>query len=109
MLTPIITPQEEKYTNYGIRTAHLWGYIRGVWGSGQSYKTLRELGDVIFTKETTGDSFEYIYKLRAENRLYDVIDIDSYGYPSKFFPLIFEMIKDEGLLIFTFQSWAFNV
>ena len=83
---------------------HIYGDILEVFGGqGNLTRHYEKLGDVTsLTKETTGDSFEYIYKLRAENRLYDVIDIDSYGYPSKFFPLIFEMIKDEGLLIFTF-------
>ena len=83
---------------------HIYGDILEVFG-GQGNLTAyyEKLGKVTsLTKETTGDSFNYIYKLRAENKVYDVIDIDSYGYPSKFFPVVFEMIKDEGLLVFTF-------
>lgn len=60
------------------------------------------------TKETTGDSFKYIYNLRKDRKLYDVIDIDSYGYPDKFFPLVFEMMKEESLLIFTFPIVGVN-
>lgn len=83
---------------------YIYGDILEVFGGqGNLTKYYSKLGKVTpLTKETTGDSFDYIYKLRAENKLYDVIDIDSYGYPSKFFPVVFEMIKDEGLLIFTF-------
>lgn len=83
---------------------HIYGDILEVFGGqGNLTEYYSKLGQVTsLTKETTGDSFDYIYKLRAENKLYDVIDIDSYGYPSKFFPVVFEMIKDEGLLIFTF-------
>jgi hypothetical protein len=60
------------------------------------------------TKETTGDSFDYIYKLRGERKKYGVIDIDSYGYPDKFFPVVFEMMKDECLLVFTFPVVGVN-
>ena len=70
---------------------HIYGDILEVFG-GQGNLTAyyEKLGKVTsLTKETTGDSFNYIYKLRSENKMYDVIDIDSYGYPSKFFPLVF--------------------
>lgn len=60
------------------------------------------------TKDTTGDSFDYIYKLRGEKKKYGVIDIDSYGYPDKFFPVVFEMMKDECLLVFTFPIVGVN-
>lgn len=54
------------------------------------------------SQDTTGDSFHAIYKLRGERKKYDVIDIDGYGYPDKFFPVVFEMMKPKCLLIFTF-------
>jgi hypothetical protein len=84
--------------------SHIYGDILEVFaGQGNLTKYYNKLGNVTpLTKQTHGDSFNSIYKLRAENNLYDVIDIDSYGYPSKFFPLVFEMIKNEGLLVFTF-------
>ena len=38
----------------------------------------------------------------------DVIDIDSYGYPDLFFPVVFEMMHDEALLVFTFPIVGVN-
>lgn len=60
------------------------------------------------SKETTGDSFEYIYKIRSERKKFDLIDIDSYGYPDKFFPVIFDCLKDKSYLIFTFPVVGVN-
>jgi len=60
------------------------------------------------TKEQFGSSFDAIYQLRADRKKYDIIDIDSYGYPDKFFPLVFEMIKDNGLIVFTFPIVGVN-
>ena len=60
------------------------------------------------TKEKFGSSFDAIYKLRADRKKYDLIDIDSYGYPDKFFPVVFEMLKDEGTLVFTFPIVGVN-
>ena len=54
------------------------------------------------SRETTGDSFHEIYRIRADRTKFDVIDIDSYGYPSRFFPVVFEMMKDRAMLIITF-------
>lgn len=54
------------------------------------------------TKEKTGDSFTFIYKLRFEKKKFDLIDIDSYGYPSRFFPVVFEMMTEKAMLILTF-------
>jgi len=83
---------------------HIYGEILEVFaGAGNLTKYYEKLGKVTaLKKEVTGDSFEFIYKLRADQKKYDVIDIDGYGYPSKFFPIVFEMLKSEGLLIFTF-------
>jgi hypothetical protein len=63
---------------------------------------------VSMSKETTGDSFEYIYKVRSNKDKFDLIDIDSYGYPDKFFPVIFECLKDKSYLIFTFPVVGVN-
>jgi len=60
------------------------------------------------TKEEFGNSFNAIYKLRGENKKYDLVDIDSYGYPDKFFPVIFEMLKDKSFLVFTFPIVGVN-
>lgn len=56
-----------------------------------------------------GNSFDYIYVLRGKRKKYDVIDIDSYGYPDRFFPVVFEMMRDECLLIFTFPIVGINI
>ena len=71
-------------------------------GKGNLTKWYEAKGNVTsMTKETTGDSFHAIYQLRAERKKYDVIDVDGYGYPDKFFPVVFEMMKPKCLLIFT--------
>lgn len=54
------------------------------------------------SRENTGDSFHEIYRIRADRKKFDIIDIDSYGYPSKFFPVVFEMMKNRAMLIITF-------
>ena len=78
-------------------------------GQGNLTKWYEKQGKVTsMTKETTGNSFDYIYKLRGERKKYNVIDIDSYGYPDKFFPVVFEMMRDKGILIFTFPIVGIN-
>ena len=54
------------------------------------------------TLDSSGNRFDAIYALRGQRKRYDVIDIDSYGYPSRFFPVVFEMMKKEAMLIITF-------
>ena len=78
-------------------------------GQGNLTKWYEKQGKVTsMTKETTGNSFDYIYKLRGERKKYNVIDIDSYGYPDKFFPVVFEMMRDKCILIFTFPIVGIN-
>jgi hypothetical protein len=60
------------------------------------------------TKEEFGNSFDAIYKLRGSRKTYNVIDIDSYGYPDRFFPVVFELMKDKCLLIITFPIVGIN-
>lgn len=60
------------------------------------------------TVETNGSSFDAIYQLRANRKKYNVIDIDSYGYPDRFFPVVFELMKEQCLLIFTFPIVGVN-
>ena len=83
---------------------YIHGDILEVFGSpGNLTEWYKQHGTVhSMTREKTGNSFDYIYLLRGERKRYDVIDIDSYGYPDKFFPVVFEMMKDEALLVFTF-------
>lgn len=72
------------------------------------YSLVRGCNVEAMTKETHGSSFDAIYKLRSEKKKYDVIDIDSYGYPSKFFPIVFEIMLDKCMLIFTFPIIGVN-
>ena len=88
----------------------LYGEILEVFaGQGNLTKYYKNFGNVTpLTKDTHGSSFDAIYKLRGDGLKYDVIDIDSYGYPDRFFPVVFEIMKDECLLIFTFPIVGVN-
>jgi len=96
--------QLEKFRQY------LGGDILEIFaGQGNLSKFYRRLGNVTaMTKENFGNSFDAIYVLRGEKKKYDVIDIDSYGYPDKFFPVVFEMMRPECTLIFTFPIVGVN-
>lgn len=52
----------------------------------------------------TGDSYRVFHRLIAEGKKYDVIDIDPYGFPSRFFPDVFLLFKNEGTLFLTFPK-----
>tara|TARA_Y100000310_G_scaffold274715_1_gene290897 strand:- start:2193 stop:2789 length:597 start_codon:yes stop_codon:yes gene_type:complete len=78
-------------------------------GKGNLTEYYEQFGTVTpMTKAVFGDSFNAIYKLRADKKKFNVIDIDSYGYPDKFFPVAFELMKDECLLVFTFPVVGVN-
>lgn len=78
-------------------------------GQGNLTKYYSKFGNVTpMTKETFGNSFDYIYQMRADSKKWSVIDIDSYGYPDHFFPVVFELMEDESLLIFTFPIVGVN-
>ena len=79
-------------------------------GQGNLSKYYKSISNNVFSmsKEKTGDSFNYIFKIRFEKNKFDVIDIDSYGYPDKFFPVVFDCLKDKGYLIFTFPVVGVN-
>lgn len=47
------------------------------------------------------DSEHEILRLRYENRKFDVVDVDPYGLPSRYFPHVFGLIND-GYLFLTF-------
>lgn len=59
-------------------------------------------------KLKTGDSFKIFHQLISENKIYDVVDIDPYGFPSRFFPDVFLLIKD-GLVFLTFPKPWVNI
>ena len=59
-------------------------------------------------KLKTGDSFKVFHELISKNKTYDVVDIDPYGFPSRFFPDVFLLIKD-GLMFMTFPKPWVNI
>ena len=59
-------------------------------------------------KLKTGDSFRVFHRLIAEGKKFDVVDIDPYGFPSRFFPDIFKLI-DDGYLFLTFPKPHINI
>jgi len=48
-----------------------------------------------------GDSEQELYRLVAHRCNYDIVDIDPYGLPSRYFPHAFALIRD-GLMFLTF-------
>jgi len=68
-------------------------------------KKVKEINDRGW-KEVTAikcDSFREIHRHICERKVFDVIDLDPYGFPSRFFPHVFELIID-GVLFVTFPK-----
>jgi hypothetical protein len=101
---------EEKISQLEELKDYISGDILEVFaGQGNLTEWYKNRGTVTpLTKETTGDSFLYIYQLRVNKKKYDWIDIDSYGYPDKFFPVVFEMMNETCGLVFTFPQVGTN-
>lgn len=80
-------------------------------GQGNLTKIYQELGTVdAYDKKylKTGDSYLVFHKLIAEKKKYDVIDIDPYGFPNRFFPDIFLLIE-RGVLFVTMPKPYVNI
>lgn len=80
-------------------------------GQGNLTKVYNELGRVdAYDKKylDTGDSYLIFHKLVAEKKKYDVIDLDPYGFPNRFFPDIFLLI-DRGFLFITMPKPYVNI
>ena len=80
-------------------------------GRGNLTGKYREFGEVhAFDKKYlgSGDSFREFHRLIGEGMKYDVIDLDPYGFPNRFFPDIFLLIL-EGLLIVTMPKPYVNI
>lgn len=54
----------------------------------------------------SGDSYLLFHKLIAEKRKYDVIDIDPYGFPNRFFPDIFLLMEDGVMFVTMPKPWV---
>lgn len=57
----------------------------------------------------TGDSYITFHKLIGERKKYSIIDLDPYGFPSRFFPDIFLLCKDKSYLVVTFPYPSANI
>jgi len=60
------------------------------------------------TYQHTGDSYLVFHRLIAEKKIYDVIDLDPYGFPNRFFPDIF-MLINKGYLFLTIPKPYVNI
>ena len=88
---------------------YLKGEILEVFGGqGNLTKWYKNFGNVTAMVPEVVDSFNEIYVLRGKKKKFDVIDIDGYGYPNRFFPVVFEMMRPECLLVFTFPILGVN-
>tara|TARA_R100000544_G_scaffold14673_1_gene6777 strand:+ start:197 stop:844 length:648 start_codon:yes stop_codon:yes gene_type:complete len=56
----------------------------------------------------TGDSFLNVYNLIYNKKTYDVIDIDPYGFPNRFFPHIYLLIQ-KGYIFLTMPKPSVNI
>jgi hypothetical protein len=100
----------EKIDQINSLSKYVTGEILEVFaGQGNLTGHYSQFGNVTaMTKKEFGSSFDALYRMRADRKTYNVIDIDSYGYPDKFFPVVFEMMEAECLLIFTFPIVGVN-
>lgn len=72
------------------------------------YKNYSKTIECYDKKLKTGDSFILFHKLIYERKKYDVIDIDPYGFPNRFFPDIFLLI-DSGYMFITMPKPYVNI
>lgn len=56
----------------------------------------------------TGDSFLEYHRLIADKKKFDVIDLDPYGFPNRFFPDVFLLI-DKGVMFITMPKPYVNI
>ena len=56
----------------------------------------------------TGDSFLEYHRLISDRKKFNVIDLDPYGFPNRFFPDIFLLI-DKGILFVTMPKPYVNI
>ena len=80
-------------------------------GRGNTTRILEKYGEVDAYDKTylkTGDSYLVYHKLISEKKKYDVIDLDPYGFPSRFFPDIFLLI-DNGIMFITMPKPSVNI
>ena len=80
-------------------------------GQGNLTSVYKELGEVdAYDRKYlgTGDSFIVFHQLIYEKRTYDVIDIDPYGFPNRFFPDVF-LLMSNGYMFLTMPKPYVNI
>lgn len=80
-------------------------------GQGNCTKIYQEYGEVTaYDKKylKTGDSYIEYHRLIAEKKKFDVIDLDPYGFPNRFFPDIFLLIE-QGVMFITMPKPYVNI
>ena len=80
-------------------------------GQGNLTNLYRNYGDVTaYDKKhlKTGDSFLEYHRLISDRKKFNVIDLDPYGFPNRFFPDIFLLI-DRGILFVTMPKPYVNI
>src|SRR6056297_1787288 len=87
-----ILPDNKKYKILELFAGGENGYLTKL------YKQYGEI-DRYDKKLNTGDSYRIFHKLIYEKKVYDVIDLDPYGFPNRFFPDIFLLIKNGYMFI----------
>ena len=80
-------------------------------GQGNLTKVYEQYGSVeAYDKKhlKTGDSYILFHKLIHDKKHYDIVDVDPYGFPSRFFPDIFLLMQDSYLFL-TFPKPYVNI
>ncbi len=80
-------------------------------GQGNLTKVYKQYGSVeAYDKKhlKTGDSYRLFHKLIHDKKHYDIVDVDPYGFPSRFFPDIFLLMQDSYLFL-TFPKPYVNI
>jgi len=79
-------------------------------GHGNLTEIYKEYGTVeCFDKKINSkDSYREFHRLIADKKIYNIIDLDPYGFPNRFFPDIFLLI-DDGYLFLTMPKPYVNI
>jgi hypothetical protein len=80
-------------------------------GQGNLTNVYESYGDVTaYDKKylKTGDSFLEYHRLIADKKKFDIIDLDPYGFPNRFFPDVFLLI-DKGVMFITMPKPYVNI
>ena len=79
-------------------------------GKGNLTRIYKKHGTVLAMdiRNGTGDSFLEYHRFIADKKIFDVVDIDPYGFPNRLFPDVFLLIKS-GFMFLTMPSPSVNI